>query len=850
MPKATTKRPTRAPKSPTPGREVYEPYAMGTVMVGEGMSRQFSFNPTDNALVRRCVQQTMAWAVAFNAMACAQQKLRLFRTTKAKGKALWAGKRVTNRKMLRHLRGEGLYDAGTKALELSNEGDVEEVLDHPALTLFRQPDPFQTSIDFMETHFWGKEAVGRSYTCKAERGSDGTPVSLYNLLPAYMTVQPDERTFIRGYWYGRNTVAQRMYTPADVIYHRHMTNKLNPLEAYSWPSTLQMESDCEMAAVQSEVAKWNNGGQPGMIVSIDGTPPSPTARAQIESDWARQVKGVQKHGGAFFIFGKASVTQGTDSKEMQYVEGLTKIEKRIYRAAGIPDSIVEMSKSNLANAWRADPQYCSQVILPRINKSAEEFNLWLLYSDFDLDPGEYFFAFDNPVKEDEVAAVDRAVKLVTAGIIRREVIAAELGYLPEDVGTDPNAVPEPVEVEDGAEQTDPEGGDTTVDGTVAAPTGRDVQAEALNGAQVTALAELASQVALGQLPERSARAIARAAFPLVSDELLTEIFGGLEAFEPEPDPTAAPPDNTKPPNGNGPSNVAVGGDGAKALGTELTRGSVSAHERGGSTASGADHGSTRAHDEARFPSTSPARKRLALEPREGCECGHPAGHIHGKATEPETSLGQLKAKLEAWLKATYPEALQPDGSVVLTPAQEQDLQAILGPVIREYMEEGASATAGKLGGEWGGIATNPRALEWAEQHAAEAVRDIADTTRAELNAAVTSGLQESRTLNEIQADIRERVPEIASARAEVIARTETATAYNRGGVIAAKENGYTHKQIDLAGGSCPTCEAVVAAHPEGVPIDGSFMVEGTPMYSSPLHPNCRCATTFEDRSEG
>ena len=64
----------------------------------------------------------------------------------------------------------------------------------------------------------------------------------------------------------------------------------------------------------------------------------------------------------------------------------------------------------------------------------------------------------------------------------------------------------------------------------------DVQSAALNGAQVTALVEIALKVATGDLPRESAISIARAAFPTVSAELIASIFNIT------PKPPAAPKD--------------------------------------------------------------------------------------------------------------------------------------------------------------------------------------------------------------------------------------------------------------------------------------------------------------------
>ena len=55
----------------------------------------------------------------------------------------------------------------------------------------------------------------------------------------------------------------------------------------------------------------------------------------------------------------------------------------------------------------------------------------------------------------------------------------------------------------------------------------EIQSTALNGAQVTALVELAAKVQLGELPKESAKAVAKAAFPLISDKILSDLFDGI-----------------------------------------------------------------------------------------------------------------------------------------------------------------------------------------------------------------------------------------------------------------------------------------------------------------------------------
>lgn len=82
-------------------------------------------------------------------------------------------------------------------------------------------------------------------------------------------------------------------------------------------------------------------------------------------------------------------------------------------------------------------------------------------------------------------------------------------------------------------------------GAGASPEG-DVQATALNGAQVTSLVEVLQAVAKGQLPIESAKGVILLAFPTVTQAQLDAMLGALEGFEPTPEapkpgPGGAPP---------------------------------------------------------------------------------------------------------------------------------------------------------------------------------------------------------------------------------------------------------------------------------------------------------------------
>lgn len=60
----------------------------------------------------------------------------------------------------------------------------------------------------------------------------------------------------------------------------------------------------------------------------------------------------------------------------------------------------------------------------------------------------------------------------------------------------------------------------------------EVQQTALNGAQIQAMAQLVTQVAQGDMPASNAKVLAAAAFPLIPQAIINQIFDGLESFKP------------------------------------------------------------------------------------------------------------------------------------------------------------------------------------------------------------------------------------------------------------------------------------------------------------------------------
>lgn len=119
---------------------------------------------------------------------------------------------------------------------------------------------------------------------------------------------------------------------------------------------------------------------------------------------------------------------------------------------------------------------------------------------------------------------------------------------------------------------------------------------------------------------------------------------------------------------------------------------------------------------------------------------------------------------------------------------------------------------------------------------AVAVAVVAETTRDQIRDLVGRQAQEGWSIPELAREIRALGEVESRRRATLIARTETATAYSKGALLAYERSGVVAQVEWLTAGSeaCPICE----------PLDGQLVDLGKAwgdVAHPPAHPGCRCA---------
>lgn len=190
--------------------------------------------------------------------------------------------------------------------------------------------------------------------------------------------------------------------------------------------------------------------------------------------------------------------------------------------------------------------------------------------------------------------------------------------------------------------------------------------------------------------------------------------------------------------------------------------------------------------------------------------------------------------------------MQPGLEVVLAEILDK-AGSIAATQLRKQLRATRAAAGFKVGADVKSFAfdiTNPNAVAWVQQHAAETISGISEDTRSQIREVIEEAFSEQFDVDDLADEIGDIIGD--DARAEVIARTEVQRASNQGQLEAwdqATEEGLltgteTKEWIVTPDDRlCPICEPLDG---KNVGLNENFDVDGDSIDGPPAHPNCRC----------
>ena len=309
-----------------------------------------------------------------------------------------------------------------------------EVLQHLALNVWNNPNPFNTGTVFREAGWQHMELTGEQWWVVTRDPRATFPTGLWLVRPDRMEPIPSADKYIAGYVYTGPSGERVPLMPDEVI----LTKYPNPLDPYRGLGPVQsVLVDIDAMKYGSE---WNrnffiNGAVPGGIVTVPGNMNDDDFDT-FTNRWREAHQGVARaHRVAILEGGATWVPTQMSVKDMDF-SNLRNVSRDVLREAwGIHKSMLGNSDEvNRANATTAEEVFGRWKIIPRLDRQRDVLNNQFLPMFGSTGEGVEF-DYINPLPDDreadnaELTAKTTAyAALVTAGVEPDD--AAEVVGLP------------------------------------------------------------------------------------------------------------------------------------------------------------------------------------------------------------------------------------------------------------------------------------------------------------------------------------------------------------------------------------------------------------------------------------
>jgi HK97 family phage portal protein len=429
-------------------------------------------------------------------------------------------------------------------------GGKEIAREHPLYRLLHsQPNSWQTSFEWREQMMLHLLSHGFALDEKVYTG--GAISEIVPLHPSRVKTEQLENNRLR-YTYREASGSSTVYTQDAVMSVRGMSD-----DGVNGMSTIELARDAIGLARACEIhgaTFFGNGARPGVILSTDQML-SPEAAENTRNQWERAHRGPDRSNRTAVLQGGLKVSElGGNNQESQFLEARRFQVEEVCRLFGVPPHLVgDLTRSSFSNIEQQSLDFLTNGLMPYLRRIESSIARDLLEGD-----DEYFAEFDtrgvlradaagrssyyntmwnlgvlsvneirslenlNPVESGDVRFVQLNMTTLDKAASAPEPMPATVV---EEIVVDETApAPEPVADPAPAEADEPQLADVS-----------------LNGAQITGILEILTQVSSGLLTTDAAGALILASFPSIPLASVDRILAGTSTQAAAPAPVAEPP---------------------------------------------------------------------------------------------------------------------------------------------------------------------------------------------------------------------------------------------------------------------------------------------------------------------
>lgn len=395
--------------------------------------------------------------------------------------------------------------------------------------VLRKPNHYQTTLEFIFSWIVSQLRNGNTYVLKV-RDEKGFVVKLYVLDPwrvcplitkdggVYYQLQSDN---LSGLAEGDAVVV-----PASEIIHDRMYPLYHPLVGLSPLFACGVAAMQGSAIMNTATGFFNNRGLPAGILTAPGHIPDDTA-ARLKTYFDDNFTG--QNAGKVAVLGdnlkfESLASKAADAQLIEQLKMTGEIVAACYHVPGYKIGVGQMpTVNNIAALNQQYYEQCLQYLVEKMEARLDE--------GLELQDEQCWCDTSVLMRMDPQTRATVQGQKVKDGIMSPDEARQEDDKPPVPGGKYPYMQQQNYSLEDLARRSQRD---------AAKGEEGNVQAQAMNGAQVSALQALIASVANGEIPPESAAAAISASFPLLTEQEIKDIIDPLKTFKPKTPPTAAP----------------------------------------------------------------------------------------------------------------------------------------------------------------------------------------------------------------------------------------------------------------------------------------------------------------------
>ena len=456
--------------------------------------------------------------------------------------AVWAAVRVIS---------EAVSSLPLQVFQKDSQGGRSKALGHPLYRILHdQPNPEMSSLTFRETLQGHVLTWGNGFAEIVRDKTTGRVMELWPLDPSQVKIVRDNEGNL---YYQYGTI---IFLPAEILHIKGLG--FDGVAGYSVIGMAKNSIGLGMAVEDFGASFFGQGGKPAGVITVPGKLNSEAIQNMRKSWEEMHSTNKNAHRVAILQNGVAYQSIGTPPDDAQWIASRTFQIEEIARWFKIPPSKLGNGKGTYTNLEQDNLSFLQETLRPWLIRWEQEINFKLISS---MDSLYAEHNQDALMRGDSQGRAAFYAQALNWGWLSRNDVRS-MENLPPFEGGESYMIPKNMDPAFGpgspavavdaaalanqlpASQTTPQ--DAPILAT--APPAADVAATALNGAQISSLVDIVAKVGEGLLPLESAKAIAQASFPFLSQAVLDAIFSGIKVMisQPTPPQPQQPQKNSEP----------------------------------------------------------------------------------------------------------------------------------------------------------------------------------------------------------------------------------------------------------------------------------------------------------------